>query len=287
MTDIRGKRTLITGSAKGMGRRMAERFARAGAELLLVDIDRPNLQQAAAELREQGYRVETFVRDLGDRDEIRSLRDDVHERVGRIDILVNNAAIVQGGDYTEIDDDRDELMLDVNVGGVHWMTKAFLPDLERGHDTHLVQMASAAGFLGVPQQVVYSASKWFVIGLSEGVRLELDQRDADQVGMTIVCPSLVDTGMFEGSEPPMFSPILDPEFVAGRVLEAVAGDELYVQEPFMIKLAPMLRALLPTEVTDVLMDTFGATSIMSGWEGRQDEVETDTELKEPAKKEPA
>ncbi len=270
MTDIRGKRTLITGSARGMGRRMAERFGRRGAELLLVDIDEQNLEQTAGELREAGLPVTTFVRDLAERENIASLREEVHDQIGRIDILVNNAAIVQGGDYTEIDAEWDELMLDVNVGAVHWMNKAFLPDLEQGRDTHLVNMASAAGFLGVPQQVVYSASKWFVIGLSEGIRLELEQRGADHVGMTIVCPSLVDTGMFEGSDPPLFSPILDPEFVAGRILEAVEGEELYVQEPFMIKLAPILRAVLPTPVTDTLMETLGATSIMQGWEGRED-----------------
>jgi short-subunit dehydrogenase len=272
MTDIRGKRTLITGSAKGMGRRMAKRFGHAGAELLLVDIDEENLEQTAHELRDEGFPVETFVCDLAHRENVAELRDEVHDEVGRIDILVNNAAIVQGGSYTEIDPEWDQLMLDVNIGAVHWLTKAFLPDLEQGRDTHLVNMASAAGFFGVPQQIIYSASKWFVIGLSEGLRLELDQRDADQVSMTIVCPSLVDTGMFEGSDPPMFSPILDPEFVAGRVLEAVDGDELYVQEPFTIKVAPMLRALLPTEVTDVLMDAIGATSIMQGWEGRNEEA---------------
>jgi len=277
MTDIRGKRTLVTGSARGMGRRMAEKFGDAGAELLLVDIDGEKLEETTGELREQGYRVEPFVRDLSERDQIRSLYEEVHERVGRIDILVNNAAIVEGGPYEEIDDDWDQLMLDVNVDAVHWMTKTFLPDLIAGRDTHLVQMASAAGFLGVPYQIVYSASKWFVIGLSEGVRIELDQRGHDHVGMTIVCPSLVDTGMFEGSEPPMLSPILEPDFVATRVREAIAGDELYVREPFLIKVAPVLKAILPTGVTDFVMDAMGATSIMHGWRGRDEDSPTPEE----------
>ena len=271
MTDIRGKRTLVTGSARGMGRRMAEKFGRAGAELLLVDIDAETLEETAEAFRERGFRVESFVRDLGDRDEIRALRDEIHEDFGRIDILVNNAAVVEGGPYDEIDDRMDQLMLDDNIGGVHWMPTKVLDDLVDGRDTHLVQMASAAGFLGVPRQVVYSASKWFVIGLSEGVRLELDQRGADHVGMTIVCPSLVDTGMFEGSKPPLLAPLLEPDFVASRVIDAVESDELYVREPFMIKLAPILKALLPTEVNDFVLEALGATEIMHGWKGHGEE----------------
>ena len=268
MTDIRGKRTLVTGAAKGMGRRMARRFGERGAELILVDIDEENLRETADEFRDQGMRAHEFIRDLSSLDEIRDLRDAVHQEVGRVDILVNNAGVVQGGRYDEIDDAQDELTMQVNIQAVHWMTKTFLPDLEEGRDTHLVQMASAAGFLGVPYQVVYSASKWFVIGLSEGVRVELDQRGVDHVGMTIVCPSLVDTGMFEGSEAPLLSPILEPDYVATRILEAVTDEELYVKEPFMIRLAPILKALLPAEVTDFIMDKLGATKIMHGWEGR-------------------
>lgn len=270
MTDIRGKRTLITGAAKGMGARMAERFARAGASLGLVDVDAENLQETADELRREGFPVETFECDLSERGNIEDLHDEVREEFGRVDILVNNAAIVQGGRYDDIDHEMDELMLKVNINAVHWMTKTFLPDLEAGRDTHLVQMASAAGFLGIPFQIIYSASKWFVIGLSEGIRVELDQRGIDHVGMTIVCPSLVDTGMFDGSEPPLLSPLLEPEFVAGRIIEAVEDDELYIKEPFMIRLAPILKALLPTEATDFMMEKLGATDIMHGWKGRHD-----------------
>jgi short-subunit dehydrogenase len=271
MTDIRNKVTLITGAAKGMGREMAGRFAREGAHLVLVDIDGDNLAETADEIRSQGYTVDTFVRDLSSRETIRRLRDEVVEQVGGVDILVNNAGIVQGGPLDEIDDEADELTLKVNIEAVHWMTKAFLPDLKEGRDGHIVQMASAAGLIGIPYQVVYSASKWFVLGHAEALRQELRHDGADHVGLTVVCPSLVDTGMFEGSDPPMLAPILEPDYMADQIIEAVRREWRTIREPSMVKLLPYLTTLLPAEIIDFLLDKLGASSLMHGWEGRQED----------------
>ncbi len=266
MTDLYGKTALITGAAQGMGRDIARRFASRGAErLLLVDIAADQLEQTGEALERSGCEVDTFVCDLSERENIEQLREDVRETGARIDILVNNAGVVEGGPYEEVDKDADELMLAVNILAVHRMTKAFLPDLKRPTRTHLVQMASAAGFVGLPYQVVYSASKWFVIGLSEALRLELKERGYDDIGMTIVCPSLVDTGMFEGSSPPKLTPMLDPDFVADRVTEAVEDDDLYIKEPFMVKTIPVLKALLPTDVVDQLGKILGTHDIMENW----------------------
>lgn len=265
MTDLHGKTALVTGAAQGMGRDIAERFASRGAELLLVDIAAERLEQTASDLERRGHDVEPFVCDLSEHAQIEQLRDDVRESGARVDILVNNAGVVQGGPYEEVDKEADQLMLDVNILGVHRMTKAFLTDLKRPTRTHLVQMASAAGFVGLPYQVLYSASKWFVIGFSEALRLELKERGYDDIGMTIVCPSLVDTGMFEGSEPPVMTPMLEPDFVADRVLEAVESDDLYIKEPFMVKTIPILKALLPTDVVDALGKILGTHDIMEDW----------------------
>lgn len=269
MTYIHGKKTLITGAAKGMGRRMADEFARRGAELVLVDIDEEGLAEADAELSAT-TQVDTFICDLSSRTEIQNLHDEVSEEVGRIDILVNNAGVVTAGTYEEVDDEADELMLDVNINAVHWMTKAFLPDLKRGADTHLVQLASAAGLVGVPGQVIYCASKWFVTGFSEALRQELQGDGFHHVGVSIICPGFVDTGMFDGAEPPLLTPMLEPDFVVDRIMEAVEEDKLYVQEPAMIKLTPIIRALFPTPIVDAIMEITGANRSMKGWTGRKE-----------------
>ncbi len=268
MTYIRGKKTLITGSAKGMGRLMAEEFARRGAELLLVDVDEEGLEQAVEDLSSYDQPVHTFARDLSSRKEIQELRDVVQDEVGRIDILVNNAAVVTAGTYEDVDDDCDQLMLDVNINAVHWMTKAFISDLKRGTDTHLVQLASAAGLVGVPDQVIYCASKWFVTGFSEALRLELKQGGYDNVSISIICPGFVDTGMFDGAKPPIVMPMLQPEYIVGKIMDAVENNVVYVQEPFIVKLTPALRALLPRQVADTIMDVTGANKAMKGWKGR-------------------
>lgn len=268
MTDIRNSRTLITGAAMGMGRRMAEKFGRAGARVGLVDVNEEALEQTVEDLQAEGIEAQGFVCDLSERENIIELHEDVLDEFGRIDILVNNAGVVFGGHYEDIAPELDKLTLDVNVNAVHWMTKEFLPDLKAGRDTHLVQMASAAGMLGVPDQAVYSASKWFVIGLSEALRQEFRDQGISHLNISVICPSLVDTGMFEGAQAPLLAPVLDPDFVADKVIEAVEENQLFVREPFMVKLTPLIKSLLPTEVVDVMMEKFGVTGLMKTFKGR-------------------
>lgn len=250
-----------------MGHGMARRFLEEGAEVLLVDYDGAALEAAETALRPLGP-VRSFTYDLSERDNIRRLKDDVAATAGRVDILVNNAGVVSGGAYEAIDPAADARMLAVNVEAVHWMTKAFLPDLIAAPEGHLVQMASAAAFIGIPYQAVYCASKWFVVGLSESIRQELRDQGHRHVHLTIVCPSLVDTGMFAGARPPRLVPLLPPDVVVDKVVTAVRRNRLYIREPFMVKLTPFLRAILPTRVYDATADVFGLRRLMSHFRGR-------------------
>jgi short-subunit dehydrogenase len=270
MTDIRDKNVLVTGAAMGMGRRMAKAFARREANLALVDIQGDEIRQLADTLDGPGRRAEAFEVDLADRDAIEALPDRVHSRLGPVDILINNAGIVFGGRFEEVDADQDELLFDVNIRAVYQLTKSFMTDLKGGSDTHLVQMASAAGLVGMPYQVMYSASKFFVVGFSEALRQEINEENVDHMDVSIICPSLVDTGMFEGSEPPLLTPMLDPDYVVDRVVEAVEHEEIYVMEPAMVRLIPLLKAVLPTNFVDTLMEMLGATELMSSFKGRGD-----------------
>src|SRR5437879_2092595 len=112
-------------------------------------------------------------------------------------------------------------------------------------------IASAAGLLGVPGMAAYSATKHAVIGFAESLRLELRRSGAAGVGMTIVCPSFVDTGMFPDTPPPLFTPRLEPERLAGKIVAAVRANKLYVREPAMVKLIPLLKTL-PRPLADAL-----------------------------------
>ncbi|MFB6347676.1 MAG: SDR family oxidoreductase [bacterium] len=268
MTDLVDKWVLITGAARGMGKRMAKRFGEEGARIAAVDLAEDELNETVEELQADGITVEPFVCDLSQRENIDSLRDEVHDEIGSVDIIVNNAGVVQGGQLEEISDEEDELTFDVNIKAVHWVTKKFLPDLKEAEDSHIIQMASAAGMIGVPDQVVYSASKWFVIGFSRALRQELQSYGEDQVNMTIVSPSLVDTGMFEGAEPPLLMPILQPDYMADKIVEAVKNNDLFVREPFMLKLLPFFKGVLPIGAVDFMLDKLGARDLMNHWTGR-------------------
>ncbi len=268
MTDLNGKTVLITGGARGMGHHMAERFAEEGGRIVLVDVDEEALEETRRELADRGHEVSSFVCDLSERDNIDDLRDRVHREVGPVEVLVNNAGVVRGGKLDEVDDAGDELTFRVNVEAVHWMTKRFLGDLKEADEAHIVQMASAAGLIGVPEQVTYSASKWFVVGFSRALRQELLGDGHDHVGVTIVCPSLVDTGMFEGANAPLLMPFLQPEDVVDSIVSAVERNKLFVKEPFLVKTIPFMKGILPTRAVDFVLDTMGVRGLMKNWTGR-------------------
>ena len=128
---------------------------------------------------------------------------------------------------------------------------------------HLVYTASAAGLLGVPGMAVYSATKHAVVGLAESVRMELRRAGHRGIGTTIVCPSFIDTGMFPDTHPPLFTPWLKPEALAEKIVAAVKADRLYVSEPAMVKLIPLLKAL-PRAVGDALCALTGMDRSLRG-----------------------
>jgi short-subunit dehydrogenase len=178
--------------------------------------------------------------------------------------------VVFGGPFADVPLQQHFKTFEVNTLGVVAMTHAFLPDLVSRPEANLVNIASASGFIGLPYGTTYAASKWAVIGFSESVRAELKLVGHDHVQVTIVCPSFVGTGMFEGVEPPKTTKLLEPDFVARKVVQAVENDTLYVLEPWLVKVTPILRDLLPTKLFDKLGSALGASTSMSGWTGHDD-----------------
>ena len=232
-----------------MGRLLAHRLAREEARLSLVDIDQRGLDALEREIRG----ANTYVCDVTHREEVAKLRAYVRD----VDIVVNNAGVIAHGAYTEIDYQDERRMLAVNTLGVHWITKTFLPDLIASEEGHLVMMASVAAIVGVPYQALYSATKWFVAGLGESIRQEMRAEGKEHVHVTIVCPSLVATEFYDHPHAPFLVPILKPERVVERITTAIRRNRLYVREPFMVKLAPFLRGVIPARGTDAIARLLG------------------------------
>ncbi len=267
MREISGKRVLITGGAGGLGHAMARRFAAAGAELVLTDVVAATLDDMVADFVARGVACRGYVVDVTDTAAIAALRERVHEDVGPIQVLVNNAGIVHGGAFLDVPVEKHLRTYRVNVEGVVAMTHAFLPDLVAAEGGHLVNVASASGFVGLPFGSTYASSKWAVIGLGESLRLELKKLGHRQVGVTSVCPSYVDTGMFAGVKPPRLTRFLTPDGVAEQVLAAVRHNRPFVLEPWIVKITPFLVNTLPQPVADMVSDAFGATTGMRSWHG--------------------
>lgn len=270
MTNLAGKRVLITGGGRGIGLEMAIRFAERGAGIILTDLDLSALDEARSIIEVLGVPVRAEVMDVTDPESILSLRGRLLEEVGPPDVLVNNAGVVFGGPFADVPLARHVKTFEVNTLGVVSVTHAFLPDLITRPEAHLVNIASASGYIGLPYGSTYASSKWAVIGFSESIRAELDLVGHDHVGVTTVCPSYIGTGMFDGVKPPSATRMLKPDALARQVVEAVERGKLYVMEPWLVKLTPPLKALLPARLFDMVASVLGANTGMSGWTGHDE-----------------
>lgn len=268
MTEIPSRRALVTGAASGIGRLLATELGKAGARLVLWDIDVAGLQDLRDELRTSGVEVAIYSCDLSSRDAVKAAAAQTLADGGPVDILINNAGIVSGHDILDIGETDIERTFDVNVLALFWTVRAFLPAMLERDAGHIVTVASAAGLAGTAKLSDYCASKFAAVGFDESLRLELRNRGS-RVMTTIVCPYYTDTGMFDGVRT-RFSwllPILEPEAVVRRIVKAIHRNHRRVVMPWFIYTGWPMR-LLPVTWFDALMGFFGISHSMDHFRGR-------------------
>jgi short-subunit dehydrogenase len=265
---LRGKRALITGGASGIGKSIATRFAAEGAELLLVDLNEAQLAATAAELRGKGARVATYALDLTNSSRLLGLREEIHKQGGPIDVLVNNAGVVFGGTFLDVPLERHMTTYRVNTEALVAMTHAFLPDLIGRPDGHVVNIASASSFIGLPFGATYASSKWAVLGFSESLLLELEHLGHRHVHVTAVCPSYVATGLFDGARAPLMTSLMTADRDADLTTGGVLKNRPYVRSPWLVKVTPLLKAMAPFGVFYRIAGWLGVNTSMIKWRGR-------------------
>jgi NAD(P)-dependent dehydrogenase (short-subunit alcohol dehydrogenase family) len=189
--SLRDRTVLITGGSRGLGLVMAREFAREGARIAICARDPGELERAAEDLLERGATVLTVRCDVSDRADVERMVGQVRERLGQIDVLVNNAGLVEVGpmEVMELDDYRDTMA--VHFWGPLYATLAVLPEMRARGEGRIVNIASVGGRVSVPHLLPYSASKFALVGLSEGLRAALLKHG---VLVTTVCPGLMRTG---------------------------------------------------------------------------------------------
>jgi all-trans-retinol dehydrogenase (NAD+) len=264
MHTLDGKRVMITGGGGGLGRALAHRFADAGATVILTDLILAAAETVARELKS----ATVHQLDVTDIAAVQTVRDRIVAEGGRIDVLVNNAGVVFGGPFADVPLDRHQLTMHVNLGGVLNMTHAFLPDLIGRAEAHIVNIVSASAFIPLPHGAAYAASKWGALGFTESLREELQLQGHRHVGVTAVCPSFIETGLFAGATPPRLTRWLTADGVADATVRAVLRRQLLVLMPKRIRWLLAIGGMLPRPVWRRVMAWAGVSASMTGWRGR-------------------
>ena len=258
-------RVLVTGGGNGLGRLLALGSAERGAEVVIWDIAADAAERVCSEIRSAGGRAEFAAVDVTDQAAVAAAA----EKAGAIDILLNNAGIVDGKPLLDATDEEIRRTFEVNTLSLYWVTRAFLGGMLARDRGAIVTIASAAGMVGVAQQTDYSASKFAAVGFDESLRAEL-RTQGSRVRTFIVCPYYIDTGMFDGVRTrfPRLLPILDEQKVATAVLDGIESGRRRLVLPALVRLLPAGR-LFPVPVFDKVMDVLGVNQTMTHFTGRK------------------
>jgi NAD(P)-dependent dehydrogenase (short-subunit alcohol dehydrogenase family) len=263
--DPKGKTVLITGSARGIGFDTARHFARAGSRVILTDVDGEALDGAERRLAGDGEVLATYSVDVSDRDAVESMAEDVLDRYGRLDVLINNAGIPHHEEIHETTIEEWEKVFAVNFFGPLYHIYAFLPDMLDREDGHIVNVSSGQAFFLIPTWGAYATSKLALGGFSEVLHHELRKHG---ISVTTVYPYVVNTGFYQdvgieslGSKLSM--KLLDlyahsPDEIAGKIFRATR-DERKSEMTSLLNWAGYYMDFVPgakglfTQVTDKLM----------------------------------
>jgi NAD(P)-dependent dehydrogenase (short-subunit alcohol dehydrogenase family) len=232
---------VVTGAGSGIGRASALSFARRGARVVVTDIDADRADRVAAEIGEAAVAARCDVTDLA---QLEAARDLAVARFGRVDLVMNNVAVLAVGPVEAIPLEAWQRTIDINLLGIVRSNLVFLPGLLAQGSGHIVNTASTAGLLPYGfDRLPYTATKHAVVGLSESLALYLRPKG---IGVSCLCPAGVATNIVEQmtfyGEPapprgPAF-PIIDAESVGELVAEGVAAGR------FLILTAPEVEAEL-------------------------------------------
>lgn len=253
MESFAGKVAVVTGAASGIGRALADRFAREGMRVVLADVDREALDEATEALADEfgADNVAGVFTDVRDEVAVQGLADTTFERFGTAHIVCNNAGIGTGGLAWEVPADRWRWIVDVNLLGVANGVRSFVPRMIEQGEGHVVNTASAAGLLTGPAMAPYYATKHAVVAMSEALYLDLQLTGA-AVGVSVLCPEWVRTNIADSDRvrPDEVAPVpetdeaaaspvrdfihdliaggLDPADVADQVVEAIRGSRFWI-----------------------------------------------------------
>lgn len=255
MKEFRDRVAVVTGAASGIGRAMAERFAREGMKVVLADIEQDALERTASEMRRAGASVLAVRTDVSKPEDVQALADATLRECGAVHIVCNNAGVVPPGGFVWEATLADwQWVLGVNLWGVIHGVRVFVPImLRQGTEGHIVNTASMAGLITGPFLGIYSVAKHAVVALSESLYHEFNFSGA-KLRVSVLCPAWVRTNLVDaernrplelqnapGERPAtpagqavmqsvrqLLATGMEPEQVAEEVFRAVRDEKLYI-----------------------------------------------------------
>jgi NAD(P)-dependent dehydrogenase (short-subunit alcohol dehydrogenase family) len=262
--DFQGKTVLIAGGSRGLGLELARAFVSEGANVILLARNHKQLSEVAREFERARATVAALACDVSQEEEVRSNVASIVGEFGGIDVLVNNAGIIQVGPSEHMKLEDFAAAMDVHFWGPLYLMRAVIPHMKRQGHGRIVNIASIGGKVVVPHLLPYVASKFALVGLSEGMRAELAK---DGIYVTTVCPGLMRTGshlnaFFKGQHEKEFalfslanaSPLLSTSSAraARQILEACRyGKSETIITP-QARLLHLLNSLFPALVAEAM-----------------------------------
>jgi len=257
---LAGQTAAITGGARGIGRATAQALMRQGMRVAIGDLDEEAARQTAEEL---GGSAVGLALDVTERSSFAAFLDDAEGRLGPLDVLVNNAGIMQIGRFIDEDDLTARRMVDINLHGVILGCKLALERMIPRDRGHIVNISSQAGKFGAPGGATYSATKHAVVGLTEAIRGELRLMGA-HIDVSYVMPFVVNTELGSGLGEARGMSNLEPSDVAAAIVDALQTGLVDVWVPKSAKRTSVLGAVLPRSLSEGMARAMKADRVLAG-----------------------
>lgn len=241
MDNVTGKTIAITGAARGIGYATSQALLRRGARVVIGDRDVTILEPAVTELSKFGQ-VTGHPLDVTDPASFATFLDKARtDGSGHIDVLINNAGVMPVGPFLEQSDQAIRSALEVNVSGVLTGCRLVLPEMVKRGRGHVINIASMAGMVAVPGQVVYAGTKFAVVGLSTAMADEFAPQGVD---VTVVMPTFTNTELIAGTKATGAQKPVQPEDIAAAIVKAIDRPKTHVSVPTPLRFVAALTSML-------------------------------------------
>jgi len=252
--DFKNKVVLITGASSGIGKQTAIEFAKLGSSIILVARRKNKLEQVENELKQFNVNTLVCVCDVSKKDQVEELSKIVLQKFDSIDILVNNAGFAIYGSVSDLSINEIESQMETNYFGMIYCVKNFLPLMLKKKSGHIVNVASVGASFSVPGVSSYCATKFAMLGFSEGLKHELY---GTGVGLTVVSPIMVRTPLFEHPSFTNFSKFstgvsLSSETVAKTIIKASNSSRLEIVVPSVARAVIWFKQTFPFLINPIV-----------------------------------